>query len=281
MELNVVSDGIVFAEGPRWHDGRLWFSDIHGRTVYSLTPGEERRVECEVPNKPSGLGWLPDGRLLIVSMQDRKMLRRENDGTLVAYADLSDLSPGDLNDMVVDAQGRAYVGNFGFDFYAGEERKSTCVILVEPDGTAQIVAEDIAMPNGTVITPDGDVLIIAESFANRLTAFDIDADGSLSGRRIWAELPEDVVPDGICMDAERAIWLASPFTDQCLRVFEGGKIDAKVPTGRHAIACVLGGEDRKTLYICTSEAISEEDCLSKKSNQIVTLRVDVPGAGVP
>ena len=281
MELDVIDDGLVFGEGSRWHDGRLWFSDIHARVVYSLVPGEDRRLECEVPNKPSGLGWLPDGRLLIASMIDKKLLRRESDGTLAEHADLSSLAPGDINDMVVGPDGRAYVGNMGFDFYAGEERKPTCLILVEPDGASRVVADDLAMPNGTVITPDGKVLIVAESFAARLTAFDIADDGGLSNRRVWAQLEEDVVPDGICLDAEGAIWVASPFTSECLRVLEGGEVTETIPTERMSIACILGGDDLKTLYICTSEAISEEDCIAKKSNRIEAIRVAVPGAGSP
>lgn len=279
--LEVISDGLIFAEGPRWHEGRFWFSDMHAHVVYSMAPGQQCQVECAVPNKPSGLGWLPDGRLLVASMVDRKLLRREPDGTMVEHADLSALAPGDINDMVVDAGGRAYVGNFGYDLYGGADAKTTCLILVEPDGACRIVADGLDMPNGTIITPDGKVLVVAESFGGQLTAFDIADDGGLSGRRVWAELPDKVVPDGICLDAEGAIWIASPFTNECMRVCEGGEITEKVPTGRMAIACMLGGDDRQTLYICTSEATSEEECIAKKSNRIETMRVDVPGAGFP
>ncbi len=279
--LEVISDGLIFAEGPRWHEGRFWFSDMHAHVVYAMAPGQQREVECAVPNKPSGLGWLPDGRLLVASMVDKKLLRREADGTLVEHADLSALAPGHINDMVVDATGRAYVGNFGFDLYAGDERKTTCLILVEPDGACRVVADDLAMPNGTVITADGKVLVVAESFGGQLTAFDIAGDGGLSKRRVWAQLPDGVVPDGICLDAEGAIWVASPFTNECLRVCEGGEITEKVPTGRMAIACMLGGDDRRTLYICTSQATDEEECIAKKSTRIETMRVAVPGAGLP
>ncbi|TDI60545.1 MAG: hypothetical protein E2O92_05230 [Alphaproteobacteria bacterium] len=279
--LEVISDGLIFVEGPRWHEGRFWFSDMYGHVVYSIAPGRERQVECTVPNKPSGLGWLADGRLLIVSMADNKLLRREADGTLVDHADLSALAPGLLNDMVVDTGGRAYVGNFGYDLFGGAEPKTACLILVEPDGASRIVADGLNMPNGTVITADGKLLVVAESFGSRLTAFDIADDGSLSGRRIWAQLPDEIVPDGICMDAEGAIWVASPFTNECLRVREGGEITERVPTGRMAIACVLGGEDRRTLYICTSEATEEDECITKKSNRIETMRVVIPGAGLP
>ena len=279
--LEVISDGLIFAEGPRWHEGRFWFSDMYGRVVYSIAPGQDRQVECTVPNQPSGLGWLADGRLLIVSMADNKLLRREADGTLVDHADLSALAPGLLNDMVVDTGGRAYVGNFGYDLFGGAEPKTTCLILVEPDGASRIVADGLNMPNGTIITADGKLLVVAESFGSRLTAFDIADDGSLSGRRVWAQLPDEIVPDGICMDAEGAIWVASPFTNECLRVREGGEITERVPTGRMAIACVLGGEDRRTLYICTSEAIEEDECITKKSNRIETMRVATAGAGLP
>ena len=199
---DVLLDGLAFPEGPRWHEDRLFFSDMHAHRVVAVDAGGNDETIVEVPNQPSGLGWLPGGDLLVVSMVDRKVLRLAG-GTLAVHADLADLAPANCNDMVVDARGRAYVGNFGFDMYAGEPWRKTNIIAVDPDGNAWVAADEMSFPNGPVITPDGRTLIVGESSAARLTAFDIADDGSLSNRRVWASLREiGATPDGICLDAD-------------------------------------------------------------------------------
>ncbi len=276
----VVLSDLRFGEGPRWHDGRLWFSDMHDGWVLALTPAGEVTRICHVEAEPSGLGWLPDGRLLVVSMQDRRLLRQEPDGSLLTHADLSDLARFHCNDMVVAGDGRAWVGNFGFDLHAGAEFCSTELIRVDPNGRASVAADDMAFPNGTVITPDGRTLIIGESYAGRLTAFDIAADGTLSNRRLWAQLPEGRIPDGICLDADGGIWVASPLGNQCLRVLEGGAVTDVVDLDRGAFACMLGDDDRRTLYICTAEDSHPAKSVAR-SGRIERVRVDVAGAGWP
>lgn len=276
----VVASGLRFGEGPRWHEGRLWFSDMHDRIVWAMTPEGEMEQICRVDAEPSGLGWLPDGRLLVVSMQDRRLLRQEPDGTLVEHADLSRLASFYCNDMVVDDLGRAWVGNFGFGLHAKAEFQAAELIRVDPDGKAQVVATDMGFPNGTVITPDGQTLIVAESFAGCLTAFDIARDGTLQNRRIWARLPEGEVPDGICLDAEGAIWVASPSGNACLRLREGGEVAQRIELDRGAFACMLGDADRRTLYICS--ALDSDPARShSRSGRIERLRVNIPAAGLP
>lgn len=275
----VILDGLAFLEGPRWRDGRLWLSDMHDYRVLTVTPEGETETVATVPNCPSGLGWLPDGRLLVVSMNDRRLLRQEGD-ELVLHADLSELAPHHTNDMVVAASGRAYVGNFGFD-YQKDPPKNTVLIAVETDGSARVVADDLAFPNGCVITPDGATLVVAESWAGRLTAFEVAADGSLGGRRVFAKLPEGVLPDGICLDAEGAIWVASPTSSDVLRVREGGQVEERVDVGRMAIACMLGGDDRRTLYVLTSETTDGDEARALRSARVEAVEVEVPGAGLP
>ena len=280
MRATILVDGLAFPEGPRWHDGHLFFSDQHDRRVLKMDPGGTAETLVEVPNQPSGLGWLPDGRMLIVSMLDRKVLRLE-DGALVEHADLSALAPGECNDMVVDAHGRAYVGNFGFDMYGGGEARDTCVILVEPDGSARVAADGIAFPNGTVITDDGRTLIIGESMGGRLTAFTIADDGSLTDRRLFAQL-KGAIPDGICLDAEGAVWVACPATGRCLRVLDGGEVTDEIKvTNDFAYACMLGGDDRRTLYMCTAPSSEPKETLERRQGRIEAVQVDVPGAGLP
>jgi len=233
-----------------------------------------------VPALPSGLGWLPDGRLLVVSMEDRRLLRLDPDG-LHQMADLSSLATYHCNDMVVDSKGRAYIGNFGFDIHAEKpDYRKAEIVLVEPDGHARVAAGDLAFPNGTVITPDGKTLIVGESFGARLTAFDLAEDGSLSNRRVWAKL-EKAVPDGICLDAEEAIWVASPISGAVLRVHEGGEVSERIPVATQAFACMLGGEDQRTLFICTAEDTHPARCRANRRSRIEIVRVDVPGAGFP
>lgn len=276
----VVAEGLSFPEGPRWHAGALFFSDFYRQTVFRLPPGGDLEAVAEVENQPSGLGWLPDGRMLIVSMTDRRLLRQEPDGSLVEHADLSKLAGYHCNDMVVDGQGRAYVGNFGFNHYEEKAGRLADLIRVDPDGTASVAAEGFHFPNGSVITPDGKTLIVGETRANRLSAFDIAADGALSNRRVWADLGGGY-PDGICLDAEGAIWVADPRNRETIRVKEGGEVTMRVSTGRNgSFACMLGGDDRKTLYICTSSG-SGPGAAERRDGRIETLRVAVPGAGWP
>lgn len=282
QRLRTVAGGLCFGEGPRWHEGRLWFSDMHGGQVLAMSPAGALETIVEVPGRPSGIGWLPDGSMLVVSMTDRRVLRLAvGSRTLVEHADLSALAGWHCNDMVVDGAGRAYVGNFGFDIDRRAEPVSTCLVLVEPDGRARVAAEGLEFPNGAVITPDGATLIIGESFGRRLSAFAIDGDGSLSGRRVWAEL-DGAAPDGICLDTEGAIWIASPLGHQVLRVGEGGGVLDRIDVGeRNAYACMLGGPDRRTLYICTARSSNPEKTVQQRAGQIDVVDVDVPGCGWP
>jgi sugar lactone lactonase YvrE len=279
-ETEILLDDLIFPEGPRWHEGRLWFSDQHEHRVVAAGTDGKAETIVEVPNQPSGLGWLPDGRLLVVSMLDRKVLRHDG-ATLVEHADLSALAPGACNDMVVDTSGRAYVGNFGFDMYGGEDPRDTCVIAVEPDGSARVVAEGLAFPNGSVITPDGRTLLVGESWGARISAFDIAADGTLSNHRIWAEIKGATV-DGMCLDDDGAIWAACPFTGRCVHVREGGEIVDEVKvTHPGAFACVLGGPDRRTLFVCTAPTHLPDEARAAHQGRIETVSVPVPGAGIP
>jgi sugar lactone lactonase YvrE len=276
----IVLDGLCFPEGPRWHDGRLFFSDQHDHRVVAMDPSGTAETIVEVPRQPSGIGWLPDGRMLVVSMLDRRVLRLEA-GTLVQHADLSPVTAAACNDMVVDAHGRAYVGHFGFDMYGGESPKDASLVLVEPDGSVRVAAESLQFPNGTVINPDGTTLIVGESMNGRLTAFTIADDGSLVDRREFARLP-GAVPDGICLDAEGAVWAACPFSGRVLRVREGGELlDEVKTTYDSAFACMLGGADRHTLYICTAPGHVPDEVRKARGGRIETVEVDVPGAGLP
>lgn len=277
-EVEVLLDGLTFPEGPRWHDGRLWFSDFYSHRVLNVDLEGNVETVAEVGQQPSGLGWLPDGTLLVVSMLDRRLLAVDDDGKQRVVADLSDLAGGPCNDMVVDKQGRAYVGNFGS--YDGV-RPSTVLVRVDPDGSMTVAAEDIAFPNGTVISDDGSTLVVAETRASRLTAFDVGDDGSLSNRRVWAEI-EGCFPDGICLDAEGAIWVADAgIGHRVLRVFEGGRIERTISAGdQRAFACMLGGPERRTLFICTNSA-SGDEAAQKTDGRIEVINVDTPGAGLP
>jgi len=231
---------------------------------------------------------MPDGTMLIVSMKDRKLLSFK-DSVLKEKADLYNLAGFHCNDMVVDSQGNAYIGNFGFNTYEGEEVKSTNLILVRPGEEPCVAADDVMFPNGTVITEDGKTLIVGETYAAKLTAFDINDDASLSNRRVWADLTQSIddgtvpVPDGMCLDAEGAIWVASPSTADVIRVKEGGEILERIPVETNAYACMLGGADLKTLFICTSNAsgVDPDSALREKSGKIEIVEVEVPGAGRP
>ena len=278
--MDVVVDGLTFPEAPRWHDGRLWFSDFYSHRVLAVDISGYMDVIAEVPQRPSGLGWRPDGTLLIVSMLDRRLLRLDGT-TLHEVADLSKLAPAPCNDMVVDAHGRAYVGNFGYDRHKGEPLRTTCIARVDPDGTVTRAADDLLFPNGTVITPDGRTLIVAETQGHRLTAFDVAADGTLSKRRVFAQLEEHCFPDGICLDAEGAVWTSDARNPRVLRVFDGGRVDRTISTGeRSTFACMLGGDDRRTLFVLTNTG-SGPQMAEKRDGRIEAVRVDVPGAGLP
>lgn len=278
---DVLLDGLVFPEGPRWHDGALWFSDMHDRRVVRFDPATGAAATVAgVPNQPSGLGWLPDGRMLVVSMTDRRVLRQEPDGALVEHADLSDLAPWHCNDMVVDARGGAYVGNFGFDMYGGGAPRPTNIVYVAPDGAARSVADELGFPNGMVITPDGATLVVGESFGGRLTGFSIGADGSLTGRRTFAQL-DGAVPDGICLDAQGAVWSACPISNRVLRVADGGEVLAEIPIDRGAFACALGGADGRTLFVCTAATHDPSEAPGLRSGRIEAVTVEVPGAAPP
>ena len=275
----ILVDGLTFPEAPRWREGRVWFSDFYSHRV--LTVDLEGRLETvvEVPQRPSGLGWMPDGTLLVVSMLDRRLLRVDGGKTRVV-ADLAALATGPCNDMVVDAAGRAYVGNFGFDRHRGEPERTACIARVDPDGRVTRAAEDLHFPNGTVITPDGRTLVVAETLAHRLTVFDVAPDGALSGRRILATI-DGCFPDGICLDAEGAVWVADARSPRVVRIRRDGAIDRTLTTGQNgAYACMLGGADRRTLFVLTNTG-SGPAMAAKTDGRIEAVRVEVPGAGLP
>jgi sugar lactone lactonase YvrE len=285
-------DGLYFAEGPRWRDDRLWFSDFYDHAVKTVSLDADVAVVAEVPNQPSGLGWLPDGRLLVVSMLDRKLLRREADGALVEHADLSELADYHCNDMVVDSRGRAYVGNFGFDLDAfiaehgvaaaiGEPGPPrTVLVRADPDGTVVVVADDMKFPNGSVISPDGRTLIVAETLGLRLTAFDVADDGSLHNRRIWADLREHA-PDGICLDADGNVWVANPLAPECVLYAPGGAVIERVTTSAPCFACMLGGPDGRHLFCLTARTSIAALASHDPSSAVEVAEVAVPHAGLP
>jgi sugar lactone lactonase YvrE len=228
----------------------------------------------------SGLGWLPDGRMLVVSMNDRRLLRIEPDGKAVLHADLGGVATGNCNDMVVDDHGRAYVGNFGAG-YPGSEIKPAKMARVDPDGRVSVAADELIFPNGAMITPDGKTLIVGETFAGRMTAYDVAADGTLSNRRVWAQLPERAVPDGACLDAEGAVWVASPTTNDVIRLKEGGEVLERITATQGCYACMLGGADRQTLYVLTAASSDPTACRADRTGRIEAAKVDVAGAGLP
>ena len=253
---------------------------MHARQVLRVTSEGEVEPVVEVPNDPSGLGWLPTGDLLVVSMTDRRIMRW-NGKRLSVHADLADLASFHCNDMVVGPTGRAYVGNFGFDLHAGKKPRTAELICVEPDGTARVVADELAFPNGTVITPDGRTLILAETFASKLTAFDIADNGDLNNRRTWAELPQGAVPDGICLDSDGGVWSASPTSNECIRQLEGGEVTHRVAVSQGAFACMLGGDDGSTLFILTAPSSDPEECATLRGGRVEYSRAPAAAAGRP
>ena len=272
--------GIAFGESPRWYNGRLWFSDFGAQEVVAVDLEGKKEVIAHVPGAPMGLGFLPDGRLLIVSMRDGLLLRREHNGKLVVHADLSKLSPYPWSDLVVDGQGNAYIGNLGFNFPEGEFAPGI-LALVTPDGSVQQVADGCTFPNGMVVTPDNSMLILAETYGHRLTAFDIDATGHLANRRVWADL-SDGSPDGICLDAENAVWYADVPARQCVRVRQGGERVQTIDLDRGCFACMLGGVERRTLFLMAAEyPPTSWGPEAKRSGQVLTTRASAPGVGWP
>lgn len=298
MFTKLVSD-LSFTECPRWHAGRLYFSDYFNHRVLAITPEGAMEVIAQLMGRPAGLGFLPDGTLLIASMRERRVLRLTHGGELEVYADLSALAPGYINDMLVDHDGRAWVGNFGFDLYGGEPARTTVLICVEPDGKPRVAADDLGFPNGMVITPGG-TFIVAETGKNRLSAFTLRG-GALSDRRTWAAFgPEptatdlgamlaevDVTPDGMCLDAEGAVWVADPIHARLLRVAEGGvvlnelRLQTAETKGLLPFACMLGGEDGKTLFVCAAPTFDEVECSAHHRACVLATRADVGRAGLP
>jgi sugar lactone lactonase YvrE len=279
-ELHVLMSGLVFPESPRWHDDRLVFSDWGAHQVIGLDLEGRSEVIARIPSFPMCVDRLPDGRLLIVSSSDGALLRQDADGSLVTHSDLRGLDEHAWNDIVVDGGGNAYVNNIGFDFPGGEFAPGI-VALVTPDGSARQVADGVAFPNGMVVTPDNSTLIVAESYGNKLTAFDIAADGGLSNPRVWADLG-DGVPDGICIDSEMAVWYADVPNKRCVRVREGGEVLQTIELDRGCFACMLGGVDRRTLFITANEWRGSENMAEgSRMGQVVTAEAPAPGIGWP
>jgi len=279
-ELQTLITGLALGESPRWHDDRLWFSDWGAQEIIALDLDGKSEVIVRVPTVPFCIDWLPDGRLLIVSGREGLLLRTEPDGSLVTHADLTALSDRPWNEIVVDGRGNAYLNNIGFDFPAGEVAPGI-LALVTPDGSARQVADGVAFPNGMVVTPDNSTLILAESYGNRLTAFDIAADGSLSNRRVWADL-DGGFPDGICLDAENAIWYGDVPNKRCVRVREGGEVLQMIDLDRGCFACMLGGVDKRTLFLMAAEwggPASMAD--GRRTGQVLTVEAPAPGVGWP
>jgi sugar lactone lactonase YvrE len=290
-QARVLREGLSFGEDPRWHDGRLWYSDFYRHAIFSIDEeGEEERLEVMVPNQPSGLGWLPDGDLLYVSMTDQRVMRR-HDETSTLFADISPYCGFWANDMVVSDSGFAYVGNFGFDLdvmmrdvgpagMMSSPPPTANLVALDPSGAVVQVVPDMAFPNGSVITPDGATLIVGETLAYRLSAFDVASDGTLANRRVWAQL-DFVATDGMCLDADGQVWVANALTTQCVRVKEGGEITGVVETNRRAYACMLGGADRNRLFVMTAPTSDRFKIAGVTDATIEVADVDTPGAGWP
>jgi sugar lactone lactonase YvrE len=286
----VLREGLAFGEGPRWHEGRLWYSDFYRHGIYSLDEaGTDEKLEHVVPGQPSGLGWTTNGDLLCVSMTDHRVLRF-HDRTETLFADLSPYCGFWANDMVVSANDVSYVGNFGFDLdvmlrdvgvegMLASPPPTTSLVVLSSEGAILQVVPDLAFPNGAVITPDGTTLIVGETMTFRLTAFDIEADGTLSNRRVWAQL-DFVATDGMSLDAEGEIWLANALTNQCLRVREGGQITGVVETTQTAFACALGGANRSTLFVMCAPTSDRFKITDTTLGTIEVIDVRVPGAGL-
>ncbi|MCU7796045.1 MAG: SMP-30/gluconolactonase/LRE family protein [Candidatus Thiodiazotropha sp. (ex Myrtea spinifera)] len=268
-ETRVLLHDLMFPEAPRWRSGWLWFTDQHAQRVVRVNPQGKSETVAALDDLPGGLGWLPDGRLLVVSMTKRQILVLE-DAVLHPYADLSSLASFHCNDMTVDSKGRAYVGNFGFDLHGGETQRPAELILVDCNAEAKQVADGLIFPNGFTITQDGRTLLVAETFASRITAFDIEPDGSLNHQRIWADLG-DAYPDGICLDPQGLLWIASPNLSSVLLVREGGEVVRSVQPWGDPYACMIGGEQGETLFIASAETDDPEQAKQKLSGRIESL----------
>jgi sugar lactone lactonase YvrE len=277
-ELTLLAGDIAFGESPRWHDGRIWLSDWAAQEILAVDLDGKREVMARVASFPFCFDRLPDGTLVVVSAADRALLRQEPGGALTPYADLSTVAAGPWNEIVVDGRGNAYVNEIGFDFPGGEFAPGR-VALVTPDGEVRQVTGDLAFPNGMAVTPDGSTLIVAESYAARLTAFDIGADGGLSGRRVWADLGEGAAPDGICLDAEGAVWFAEVPGRRCVRVAEGGEVLATHRADRGCFACMLGGPEGTTLFVVAAAWPPPED--GGRTGRVLTVEAPAPAAGWP
>jgi sugar lactone lactonase YvrE len=295
--LETLMEGGAFFEGPRWHEGRWWVSDCYRHAVLSVDPDGRSAKIVTVEGQPSGLGWMPDGSLLVVSMRDHRILRRSPDGDLSVHADVGEHCRGHLNDMVVDRHGRAFAGEFGFDLMGGADPAPAALIRVDPDGTASVAAEDLLFPNGAVITADGRTLIVGETAGARFTAFSIAADGALGDRRIWAQVaptPELTTfaqmlgelrfgPDGCALDAEGHLWVADDVGARCVRLAPGGAIveELAMPDGLGGFACMLGGDDGRTLLVCAAPDFVEANRAAAREAVLLTTSVDAPHAGLP
>jgi sugar lactone lactonase YvrE len=293
-DFTTLVSGMSFTECPRWRDGRLYFSDLYSDRVLAVGMDGSLETLAHVAGQPAGLGFMPDGSLLMVSQRERRIWRREVDGLVTLHADLNSLAPWHLNDLIVDNDGRAFVGNFGFDLMGGEPACTTVLIAVEPDGSARVVADGLGFPNGMVITPDGGTLIVAETTMSRLSAFDVTG-GSLGERRTWAAFGDEptstefekmigsavLVPDGICLDAEGAVWVADTIHNRLVRVAEGGKILEEIKTGVAVFACMLGGEDGRALFACLAPSYIASEASANHRASVVMTRVRVPHGGLP
>jgi sugar lactone lactonase YvrE len=277
-----LADSGGFFEGPRWRDGRWWVSDFYRHTVFAIAPDGATEQVMTVDAQPSGLGWLPDGSLLVVSMKDHKVLRRSPAGDVTVHADIAEHCGGLANDIVVDARGHAFVGNFGFDLMGGATPAAATLVHIAPDGATDVAAEDLRFPNGAVITPDGSTLVVGETMGARYTAFSLDADGALGDRRVWAEI-EGVAPDGCALDAEGRIWAADALANRLVRVGEGEGVVEEIaaPDGLGVYACMLGGDDGRTLMACAAPDFLEHNRATAREAVLLTTIVDVPHAGLP
>jgi sugar lactone lactonase YvrE len=276
----ILMAGLAFGESPRWHADRLWFSDWDTQTIIAVDLAGKSEEIVRAPTAPCCIDWLPDRRLLVVSGGDARLLRREHDGSLVTHANLIDLSDKPWNEIVVDGRGNIYLNSIGFDYPDGEVAPGI-IALVTPDGAVRQVADGVAFPNGMAITPDNSTLIVAESYANQLTAFDIAADGSLANRRVWASLG-DGAPDGICLDAEQALWYADVPNQRCVRVREGGQVLQTIDVDRGCFACMLGGVDNRTLFIIANLwGDTESMAGGQPGGQVLMADSPAPAAGWP
>lgn len=296
-DLNLLFAGGSFFEGPRWRDGQWWVSDFYHHGVFTVSPDGERRQVLEAPQQSSGLGWLPDGSLVFVSMLDKKVMKQAPDGAISEYADLSDHAGGHVNDLVVANDGTVWVGNFGFDLMEGDDLKPAKLVRIDPQGKVSVAADDLFFPNGMVITPDQKTLVVGETFGNRMTAFTIADDGELYDRRDWASFGDkpkpgpragllkqlSIGPDGCCLDAEGQIWIADAFNQRCIRVAEGGEITDEIPApeGQGVFACMLGDDDGRTLLMCCAPDSAAKRRKQANEATLYTARVAVPHAGNP